>query len=191
MGIILNRFCPNNHGYMKVRKSKIAENDLIAGYLPANYVDSFECVINTEREISADDIMVAFWTKSPGWVNRLFKFRDKIVAPFGIQSGNNRNSDLFEAAIRNHGSYRFIETVVKSNNETVIGADDKHLKMYFSVKTIKTKEKQQKLSVSTVVHFHNLLGRAYFLVIYPFHYFIVPSMIRYSAKRLLATQIID
>lgn len=175
---------------MKVKKTKIAENDLIAGYLPANYEDSFECVINTEKEVSADDIMVAFWTKSPGWVNRLFQLRDRIVAPFGIQSGNNRNSDLFEDAIRNHGSYRFIDTVAKSNDETVICADDKHLKMYFSVKTIKTKEKQQKLSVSTVVYFHNLLGRTYFFVIYPFHHFIVPSMIKYSVKRLLSAQTI-
>ncbi|MBK5721455.1 DUF2867 domain-containing protein [Dysgonomonas sp. Marseille-P4677] len=169
---------------MKVKKTKIAENDLIAGYLPANYADSFECVINSEKGISADDIMVAFWTKSPKWVNQLFKLRDWVVSPFGIQSGNNRNSDLFEDAIRNNGSYRFIETVAKSNDETVICADDKHLKMYFSVKTIKTKEKQQKLSVSTVVHFHNFLGKAYFFVIYPFHHFIVPSMIRYSIRKL-------
>lgn len=176
---------------MKIKKTKIAENDLIAGYLPASYVDSFECVINTEKEVSADDIMVAFWTKSPGWVNRLFKLRDWIVAPFGIQSGNNRDSSLFEDAIRNNSSYRFIETVAKSNDETVIKADDKHLKMYFSVKTIKIKEKQQKISVSTVVHFHNLLGRAYFFVIYPFHHFIVPSMIRYSSRKFLNFKTID
>ncbi len=170
---------------MKIKKVKIDNADLIANYLPQNYVDSFECVFNTDSEISADDIMIAFWTKNPKWIDRLFELRDWIVKPFGIQSGSDRNVSLFENAIKNKGSYRFIETIAKSDNETVISANDKHLKMYFSVKTTKIINGQQKLSVSTLVHFHNLLGRAYFIVIYPFHHFIVPSMMKYSMKRLL------
>ena len=169
---------------MKIRKIKIEKSDLIAEYLPANYSDAFECVFPTEKKISADDIMIAFWTNNPKWVDRLFALRDWLVKPFGLQSGKDRNEELFENAIKNSGSYRFVKVVAKSDNETIINANDSHLKMYFSVKTNKANDKQQKVVVSTIVHFHNWLGRAYFVMIYPFHYFIVSSMIRHSIKRL-------
>ena len=169
---------------MKVKKIKIEKSDLIAKHLPANYTDAFECEFTTKEEISADDIMIAFWTNSPKWIDQLFALRDLIVKPLGIQTSNGRNKELFANAIRNCGSYRFIETVAKSDTETVISADDKHLKMYFSTKTDKVNNQKQKLTVSTIVHFHNWFGKVYFFVIYPFHHFIVPSMVRYSMKKL-------
>lgn len=173
---------------MKIKKVKINETDLIANYLPAHFSDSFECTVNTSQKISADDVMVTFWTKNPVWVDKLFKLRDWIVRPFGIQSGNDRNSDLLENAIRSGGNYKFFKTTAKSANETLINADDKHLMMYFSIKVDLINQEQQRLSASTVVHFHNWLGRAYFFFIRPFHRVIVPSMIRHSIKSLLSNE---
>lgn len=166
-------FSIHTAGAMKVKKTHIETEDLIFNYLPANYIDSFKCEFTTEKQVSADDIMIAFWTSSPKWVGKLFTLRDWIVKPFGIQSGNNRNNRLFEEAIRNSGCYRFISVVEKSDNETVISANDKHLKMYFSVKM-----NDKKATFSTVVHFHNFLGRVYFYMIYPFHKLIVKAMIK-------------
>jgi hypothetical protein len=36
--------------------------------------------------------------------------------------------------------------------------------------------------VSTIVRFHNWLGRAYFVPVRPFHRLIVPAMIRYGLR---------
>ncbi len=170
---------------MKIRKTHISADSLISKYLPANYTDSFECILTTKEDISADDIMVSFWTNTPKWVDKLFMLRDWIVKPFGIQPGNNRSNKLFEKAIRDNESYMFITVVAKSDNETLIEANDKHLKMYFSVQTDRLSKKEQKVIVSTIVFFHNWLGKAYFFFIYPFHLFIVPSMMKHSIKKLL------
>lgn len=185
MDLISDCFCTNYIRNMKIKKVKLNEDDFIANYLPANYTDSFECVFNSDKRVSADDLMVAFWTASPEWINKLFWLRDKIVKPFGIQPGSNRESNLLENAIRSNGSYRFFKVINKSENETTIGADDKHLKMYFSIKTITLEDPQRSIIVSTVVHFHNWLGKAYFYIIYPFHLFIAPAMIRSSITNIL------
>lgn len=174
---------------MKIKKTRLNKKDLICKYLPANYTDAFEGLFSTHKPITADDIMIAFWTSSPKWVDKLFALRDWIVKPFGIQGGHDRNKEQFENAIRNFGSCRFIETVDKSDSETVISADDKHLKMYFSIQTKKTNNQQQKLVASTVVHFHNWLGRAYFYIIFPFHSIVVKRMMKYSITQLLSEKI--
>ena len=170
---------------MKIKKTRVVESDLINKYLPANYVDTFEVDFCTNRPVAADDVMIGFWTSAPEWVNWLFTLRDWLVKPFGIQTGAaGKNNELFEKAIREGGSYRFVEVVDKSDTETVIAADDKHLKMYLSVKAERVGEGHHNLRISTVVHFHNWLGRAYFAVICLFHYFIVKNTIKTLVKKL-------
>ncbi len=170
---------------MRIRRTTIPSRALISNYLPANYTDVFECLISHGKKITADDLMITFWTNSPGWVNRLFRLRDWIVKPFGIRPGGNASKEKLEDAIKNGGYYGFVSVVAKSDTETVISADDKHLKMYFSISTENPVTGQQKLTVTTVVHFHNWLGYVYFYAIYPFHQLIVPSMIKHTVKKIL------
>lgn len=170
---------------MKIKKANIEKDDLIYKYLPANYADAFECFACVNRNITADDLMIAFWTDSPQWVNKLFSLRDSLVKPFGIKAGNGRNKEELEEAIRNNGHYRFMDTVTKSDNETVISANDKHLKLYFSVKIVTIGGGEKRMKVTTIVHFHNWLGRTYFCIIYPFHSLIVRSMLKHSLVKLI------
>ncbi len=168
---------------MKIRKTSIPENSLIAAYSSADYSDAFECTFAREKKITADEFMIAFWTHSPQWINRLFALRDWLVKFIGLESGSNRSKEKLTEAIHNNGSYGFMKVEAKSINETFISANDKHLKMYFSVK-IEEQGNKQLLTVSTVVQFHNCLGRVYFYAIYPFHQFIVPGMIKFTLKGL-------
>ncbi|MFR8355671.1 MAG: hypothetical protein ACLVEJ_08430 [Parabacteroides sp.] len=46
---------------MKVKDSTIPPGSLINKYLPANYSDSFECEIDSDKKITPDDIQISFW----------------------------------------------------------------------------------------------------------------------------------
>lgn len=169
---------------MEIRKAQILQSDLINQYLPANFTECLQCNFASSKKVTADDIMIQFWTVSPKWVNALFKLRDILVKPFGIKGGNEGNKAALEESIRSGRTYSFMSIPAKTDNETILSANDKHLVMYLSVKVQELNERDKELTISTLVKFHNLLGRVYFFFIYPFHCIIVKSMLRSVIKRL-------
>ena len=169
---------------MKVRKAKILKTDLIHQYLPAHFTECLQCTFAGKKKITADDIMVAFWTVPPKWVDNLFKFRDILVKPFGLKGGNKANKKEFENSIRTGGTYNFMSILPKSEQETILCANDKHLVMYLSIKVEEINETDKRVTASTLVNFYNLLGRVYFFCIYPFHCIIVKAMLKSVLNRL-------
>ncbi|MGM5629591.1 DUF2867 domain-containing protein [Apibacter raozihei] len=163
---------------MKIKTGKVAEKDLIAQYLPSDYTEVLQCVFFSEKNITPDDIQVAFWTNSPQWIKKMFKLRDILVKPLGIKPGNENDKLELAKSIRLGENYRFISIPAKSIHETLLCMNDKHLVMYFSAKIISETGDKKKLTITTLVNFHNLLGRLYFYIIYPFHCIIVKSMIK-------------
>ncbi len=169
---------------MKIRKTQISKTDLINQYLPANYTECLQCNFSSTQKITAYDIMVAFWTAPPQWVDSLFKLRDILVKPFGIQGGNEGSRQELEKSIRTGGTSKFMSIAAKSGEETILCANDKHLVMYLSIKIEELNESDKQVTASTLVKFHNLLGRAYFFIIYPFHCIIVKTMLKSVLKKL-------
>lgn len=168
---------------MKIRKAQIQQADLICQYLPANYIECLRCNFTSLKKVTPDDIMVAFWTVPPPWVETLFKFRNLLVKPFGIQGENDSGRQELETCIRTGGTYNIMSITAKSEEETILCANDKHLVMYLSVKVKELNESNKEVIISTLVKFHNLLGRIYFTIIYPFHYIIVRSMLKSVIER--------
>jgi len=166
---------------IKIHKSGIPQNSKISGYREIDYRDCFVCEIDSNKDISADDIMVAFWTIMPKWLSFLFKLRDILVKPFGLKTGENGDAKLLEEVIRNGGEYRFVSVLEKSDNETIISLSDKHLTAYLSAYI----EKESKIYATTLVKFHNKLGVLYFYAICPFHIIVVRNMFKTSVKHLL------
>jgi hypothetical protein len=70
-------------------------------------------------------------------------------------------------------------------DELLLGEDDRHLDFRVSV-LLRDEGEAQWATVTTVVRFHNALGRAYFAVVRPFHQLIVPALMR-RALRLAAS----
>lgn len=163
---------------MKSFKTSIPKDSLARKFIPANYSDAFACeVIHTEN-LSADDILIEFWTVMPGWVNTLFKLRNTLVRPFGLRTDNQENrSEDFKSMIRNGGALGVASVVAKSENETVLLLSDQHLDAYMSV-YLSRKADIQTITAITVVHYHNTLGKLYFFFIRPFHKIIVKSMLK-------------
>ena len=169
---------------MKVRKTTVPTDFLVSEFSPNDYSDAFECSFKSSKNITADDIQVAFWTEPPKWVNRLFKLRDILIKPFGIQSGEGKDFAAFAACIRSGGSHRFVSVPCKSDDETVLCLNDKHLIAYLSAKIIQSGD-NKKVVMTTLVNFHNRLGKVYFFFICPFHGIVVRMTLKYVIKKLL------
>ena len=56
---------------MKIHKTDIPPRSLLTPCLPGDYHDCFTYGMTCRRKISPDDLMTAFWTTMPGWVNTL------------------------------------------------------------------------------------------------------------------------
>lgn len=170
---------------MNVKKGNICPNSLVNKYLPIDYSDVYVCTVQDGENITPDDVQVAFWTDNPKWVDNLFKLRNWIVKPFGLQQGEGKNVQKFEECVRNGGKFSFISISDKSPEETILCLTDKHLTAYLSVYIEDLEDNQRMIYTATLVNFHNKLGYLYFYTIYPFHHIVVKKILESTIKKLL------
>ena len=171
---------------MKIKKTTVAPSDLIHQFLPASYSETFEANIVSNENITPDDILVDFWTEMPGWVNFLFKLRNQLVKPFGLKGEEDdmRSKEKLIECIRNGEQHKLMKVAAKSEDETVLSLTDKHLTAYIGIRINKSYDDSKQVKASTIVQFHNTLGKVYFLVISPFHFIIVISKMKSTLKKL-------
>lgn len=107
--------------------------------------------------------------------------RDAIVAIFGLKTAKHLGSAGTGGQESRVGIFKIYST---APTEIVLGEDDKHLDFRLSVLYSDTPSPlgKQRLIVSTVVHCHNRLGRAYIFLIAPFHRLIVQASLRRAAR---------
>ncbi|MEC7963014.1 MAG: DUF2867 domain-containing protein [Pseudomonadota bacterium] len=106
----------------------------------------------------------------PGWAEALMKLRNTLVKPLGLKT---------EIGDRDAGDAIFPITH-ESSEELILGTDDSHLDFRIAVL-----QHRGRVYMSTWVHPHNLLGKAYLHVIMPFHVLIVRSSITRVAEASL------
>ena len=134
-----------------------------------DYFDSYMIVKNTPDSVSEITRKVL---KSPAWVEMLTTLRDLLVKPFGLKTGD-------EIRAERDGDYEFdfAPVLYRSEQEIVMGMNDKHLYFRMSVLKVAQHENSQ-LFLTTVVRFNNVGGRIYFGLIRLFHGMIVRTMLR-------------
>lgn len=170
---------------MKVIKTSPPSGSLISGYLPGDFTDAFEYTVEDSKGmLTPDKIQSVFWMHQPRWLKLLFKLRNIIVKPFGLK-GNELKIERFKECIYSGGTYNMVTVPAKRPDETVIILNDKHLEAALSVHIKGIEGNRRKVTTSTVVHFHNNLGRTYFFVIHPFHNIVVRSMLKRSVNLAL------
>ena len=105
----------------------------------------------------------------PGWAEALLKLRNILVKPLGLKT---------EVDDRDAGDAIFPITY-ESDSELLMGTNDRHLDFRIAMM-----QHEGRVYMSTWVHPHNLLGRAYLQVVMPFHVLICRSSIkRVAAER--------
>ena len=135
---------------------------LIDKYMPSDYCDSVSKSFRAAEALSADYIFEKMFCSFPKPVAWLFKLRDIIVKPFGLQRG---------------GGFRNLVTET-DEEEIIICKNDRHLCFWVGIYCSLPEDGWQEASVTTVVKFNNFFGRIYFVGIWVFHKLLVKSLFR-------------
>ena len=140
----------------------IPENSVISNEFDRiDYCDTYRIVKPTND--SAEKVAVEIF-KLPKWVNWLMKIRISIGKIF-VKS----KKGIPEKQTT------YFTVIEKSENEIVMGENDKHLNFRVSIFIDRA---NLFIYLTTLVHFNNFWGRAYFFPVKPFHKIIVKSILK-------------
>ncbi len=158
-----------------------AQSGVAHVYQSVHLADAF--AIRLPLNASRDPDLLARFIVShqPSWIGKLTVVRDAIVACFGLKTAKHLATLASDTKADRVGIFKIYGT---SKTEIVLGEDDKHLDFRVSVLCASgpAPESSRQLTVSTVVHCHNLLGRAYLFAIAPFHRMVVKASLRRAAR---------
>lgn len=158
-----------------------AQSSVTHLYQSVNLADAF--AIRLPPGASADpDVLARFiFAHQPAWIGKLLNLRDLIVAGFGLKTARHLATLAHDAKAERLGIFKVYRT---SPTEVVVGEDDSHLDFRLSILCSGGPEADsgRELTLSTVVHCHNLLGRVYIFFIAPFHRMVVKASLRRAAR---------
>ena len=162
-----------------IRKCAPAESSQISKALDnAYFYDAYR--FNTQcPERTALQVWLTHATTTPAWFDFLMGTRNKIVSLLGLKNLGDFAPHLSQKSWDEYqvGDKIGIFTLLYlSDNEVILGDSDKHLDVKVSV--YKGDIDPDVITISTLVHVHNLLGKAYMLVVTPLHKIIVPATIK-------------
>ena len=156
---------------MKVRKvdPNVDSGALLAG---AQFVDAYSIAIEGAA-LDARQAAEKMLARAPRCIGALLALRNFLVAPFGLKT-----SAPDEPGARD--TIGIFPVVDQTPDRLVAGLNDKHLDFRLVV-DVASAGHTQRVTATTLVLTHNLLGRTYLAIIRPFHRFVVPAMLRQVA----------
>ena len=156
---------------MKVHEVKpdVDAGALLAG---AQFVDAYRVTVDGAALDArhAAEKMVAHG--SP-WIDALISLRNRLVAPFGLKTPA-------PTAVASATAVGIFPVLSETPDRLVAGLDDKHLDFRLVIDVVSA-DAGQRVTATTLVLTHNLLGRVYLKTILPFHRVIVRTMMRQVA----------
>ena len=148
----------------------------------ADFHDCYQLPVES-NSLSALEIYINIVRKTPAWVNSLMAMRNRVVGLVGLKNLGRLN-DIQEKPV---SAYRVGDRIgifslrYLSENEIILGDSDKHLNVNVSV-CKQSNGEQHSVAVSTVVYFHNTLGRVYMFFVAPAHKIIAPAVLAKGLK---------
>lgn len=157
-----------------------AQSGIATVYKSVNFADAFAVQLPSGTASDPDVLWRFVMLHQPSWIRWLTGLRDAIVACFGLKTARQLSTPTAEES---GDRIAFFKVHGKSDTEIILGQDDRHLDFRLSV--LRTPDSSPtlggQLTVSTVVHCHNLLGRIYILIVAPFHRQVVKASLRRAA----------
>jgi len=165
-----------------VRQVAIPSRSAIAtAFKSVNLADAFSIRLPPGASRNPDVLARFIFSVQPSWIGVLTGVRDAIVAGFGLKTATHLATLSSDPAAKRISIFRVFGS---SETEVILGENDKHLD--FRVSILCTPDSLQntgnQLTLSTVVHCHNRLGRTYLSVIAPFHRQVVKASLRRAAE---------
>ncbi|HWW04261.1 DUF2867 domain-containing protein [Collimonas sp.] len=128
-----------------------------------DFVDAFR-VQTGIPELDARQAADAILSNPAGWIKQLMAARDRLVRPFQLKTAAMVRDD--PSGSQYVGAFPIVS---QSQQQVVLGFDDKHLDFRVSVTVTPDSISGAQVTLTTVVKTHNLLGRTYLTAIMPFH----------------------
>jgi hypothetical protein len=155
--------------HIQATAPEIDPQSVLAG---AQFVDAFSTVID-DTTLDAPLAAHRMVGRSPAWVTALMALRDLIVRPLGLKTSQDAAPGTERIGI--------FPVLTRSPERVVVGLDDRHLD-FCAIVDVSPQGESRRVTLTTVVRTHNLLGRTYLAAILPFHRIVVRSMLRQVAK---------
>ena len=146
----------------------------------ANYWDAYEAVASS-RPPSALHAYLSFTARTPAWIDFLMSVRNAAVRLLGLKDvGKLGRVPPPSAAVTLGPGDRVGIFTIRSvcDSEVVLEILDSHLDVLVSV--YMHEGSAARLTVSTLVFYHNRIGRLYMVPVAPMHRIVVQSILKRS-----------
>ena len=163
------------------RETEVPPNSRIAGFLVGSDFHDAWSVESSDVNRSALEHFMSAVERTPRWVSRCMNVRNRAVALVGLKHlGDLAALPTDKAASaclpgERVGIFTLFENTF---DETLLGDNDKHLNVVLSIhRRLLSESSRVVVTVTTVVHVHNALGRLYMLPVKPMHRLIAPAVL--------------
>lgn len=137
--------------------------------MKADYTDTYTVIIRNTHRMTAKDLFQLMFIYYPKPILYMLKLRNWLVKSFGLQGGE-----------------RFTELIREENEEKItLGKSDKHLEFHVLLQCDMPDARtlNQSIRITTIVKYHNSLGKIYFFFIRPFHILICKELLKRAARK--------
>jgi len=152
----------------------------------AYFHDSWSVAAGDPRLSALGQFLKAF-SATPAWVNVCMSIRNRAAAMVGLKNlgaFDQINKSKPECDYQHEDRIGIFTLIANTFDEVILGDKDKHLDVTLSIyRAVEASTGAIVVTVTTVVHVHNLLGRIYMLPVAPMHRIIAPSVLRAVALR--------
>jgi hypothetical protein len=152
-------------------------SQLVSG---ASFYDAWQ-ISSSRVDRSALEHFLAAAQKTPRWINAAMSTRNNIVRFFGLKNLGTLDGfdEKREARTYAPGDRVGIFTLFENTfDEVLLGDKDKHLNVVLSAhRKLLPGGQAVEVTLTTVVHVKNLLGRLYMLPVTPAHRIIAPAVL--------------
>jgi hypothetical protein len=165
-----------------VEKVSVPKNSLANQSLSCiHYSDAYKAILPGESAHDVEFITRMFLTTAPSWVSHLMKVRDRIVNLIGLKTSS--RSEVQNIKLEQGSSIGIFRVLNRSSHEILLGEDDRHLNFRVSI-LVEGVNGLNYLTVSTVVYYHNWIGKLYFFIVGKVHKVIVPAMLKNIVRNI-------
>ena len=148
-----------------------------------HYADAYAIDLPDGHAHDVDTLTRLLVASAPRWADQLMWLRNRLVSVVGLRTSSNVASPDSTAPLQPGDLAGRFRVLARSDNEILFGGDDRHLDFRASM-LVHADPGCSCAVLTTVVHFNNWLGRAYFFVVRPFHRLIVASLLENMRHRL-------
>lgn len=165
---------------------------LHASVRAASFADAFSTLV-PRSDLTATELFVAVGSQTPAWINSLMNLRNSIVRQLGLKDLGTLAALPQDMAKPLQAGQRIgIFTFVRATpDELVVQDDDKHLTVQLALLKRNIDVAQDEITLCTVVHTHNTVGRLYMLPVGPAHKRIVPAVLRQAPAAVALACIVN